>query len=105
VSDPTHEFALVHNGIITNYKEIKFVLDLCQVGKVQSLVWLGVVDIFAEHGDSLSIGVGLENVTSLFEDEFDLLVSMGYSRSARSYELSPSRERPNSRVRFGTQRY
>ncbi|GHJ87211.1 hypothetical protein NliqN6_3613 [Naganishia liquefaciens] len=27
VSDPTHEFALVHNGIITNYKEIKFVLE------------------------------------------------------------------------------
>ncbi|KAI5453404.1 glutamine--fructose-6-phosphate transaminase (isomerizing) [Naganishia albida] len=27
VSDPSNEFSLVHNGIITNYKEIKFVLE------------------------------------------------------------------------------
>jgi glucosamine--fructose-6-phosphate aminotransferase (isomerizing) len=27
VSDASNEFSLVHNGIITNYKEIKFVLE------------------------------------------------------------------------------
>lgn len=51
-------------------------LDYCldQVGEVQSLVWLRVVHIFAQHGDGFSVGVGLEDVSPLLKNKFDFLV-------------------------------
>lgn len=48
--------------------------SLDQVGKVQPLVGLRVVDVLAENGDGLGISVGVEAVSTLLEDELDLLV-------------------------------
>lgn len=47
---------------------------LDQVGKVQSLVRLRVVNVFAKHGDGFSVGVGLEHVSSLLQNELNFLV-------------------------------
>jgi len=47
---------------------------LDQVGKVQPLGGLRIVDVLAEHGDGFSIGIGVERVSSLLENELDFLV-------------------------------
>jgi len=47
---------------------------LDEIGKVQPLVGLRVVDVLAEDGDSLGVSVGVEGISALLEDELDLLV-------------------------------
>jgi hypothetical protein len=47
---------------------------LDQVGKVQSLGGLGVVNVLAEHSYGFSVGIGVERVPSLLENELDFLV-------------------------------
>ena len=48
--------------------------SLDELGKVESLVGLRVPDVFAENGDNLGIGLGMEVVSSLDEDVLELLV-------------------------------
>ena len=47
---------------------------LDQVGEVQPLGGLGVVDVLAEHSYGFSVGIGVERVSSLLENELDFLV-------------------------------
>jgi hypothetical protein len=48
--------------------------SLGQVGEVQPLGRLRIVDVLAQDSDGLSIGVSLESVTTLLKDKLDLLV-------------------------------
>jgi hypothetical protein len=45
--------------------------ELC---KAESLVGLGVPDVFTKNGDDFGIGLGMEMVSPLDEDIFELLV-------------------------------
>lgn len=54
------------------YKLLDDSLD--ERGEAQSLVLLEVPDVLAEDGDGLRVGLGLERVASLLENELELLV-------------------------------
>ena len=47
---------------------------LDELSEVETLVGLTVVNVFAEGRNDLSVGVGVENVTSLVQDVFELFV-------------------------------
>jgi hypothetical protein len=47
---------------------------LDELGEVESLVGLTVPDVFTEDGDDFGIGLGVEVVSSLDENVFELLV-------------------------------
>jgi hypothetical protein len=50
---------------------------LDELGEVESLDRLAVVDVLGKHGDGFGVGVSAEGVAALLEYELDLLVCGG----------------------------
>jgi hypothetical protein len=61
-----------HPGWITTDQFLDH--SLGQLGERQTLVRLAVVDVFAEHGDGLSVGLGVEGVASFKKHQLEFLV-------------------------------